>query len=441
MLAFRCIGKRTLIIGSNRLAALRAFSALEADSHVVVLARGGIDSSCEELKYRAQNQELEIWDLNAIAAASKSASSHEWDDDVVAIMNYLDTHGPVSFVCVTDTLTDTDPNAIRRSDISARHIYQGCRSRNIPVNVTDMPSLCDFTFCSSHRFTNTSTGQSTPLQVAITTNGQGCRLAGRIKRDIVAMLPQDVGNAVEQVGRLRNSAKRLETVPSDLPEEPGENGQEMSDEITIPSPNVPVEQRSVTSSEDDAERRRRRLKWVAQISEYWSISSLARLTDADMHELLTGDLLQPSTSSTHNHLPSTLQSHHGLELACSVPSPLKQGRVLLVGSGPGHPSLLTLAAHEALTKHADLVLTDKLVPAGVLAIIPERIEVRVARKFPGNADGAQQEMMEIALSAAREGKTVVRVRQKYIRFRNIFLHQFCDCTAKARRSRFIWSCR
>ena len=88
----------------------------------------------------------------------------------------------------------------------------------------------------------------------------------------------------------------------------------------------------------------------------------------------------------------------------------RQGRVLLVGSGPGHPSLLTLAAHTALTREADLVLTDKLVPEGVLAIIPKHIEVRVARKFPGNAEAAQQEMMDMALKAAREGKTVVRVR-------------------------------
>ena len=56
------------------------------------------------------------------------------------------------------------------------------------------------------------------------------------------------------------------------------------------------------------------------------------------------------------------------------------------------------------------MLTDKLVPEGVLAIIPKHIEVRVARKFPGNAEAAQQEMMDMALKAAREGKTVVRVR-------------------------------
>jgi uroporphyrin-III C-methyltransferase len=56
-----------------------------------------------------------------------------------------------------------------------------------------------------------------------------------------------------------------------------------------------------------------------------------------------------------------------------------------------------------------LVLSDKLVPAAVLALIPADVEVRIARKFPGNADGAQIEMMEAAIEAARRGLTVVRV--------------------------------
>ena len=100
-----------------------------------------------------------------------------------------------------------------------------------------------------------------------------------------------------------------------------------------------------------------------------------------------------------------MNSIHSLALS---PSPPK-GRILLVGSGPGHPSLLTIATHDALNKHADLVLSDKLVPAAVLALVPEHVEVRIARKFPGNADGAQNELMEAAVEAARRGLTVVRV--------------------------------
>jgi len=87
------------------------------------------------------------------------------------------------------------------------------------------------------------------------------------------------------------------------------------------------------------------------------------------------------------------------------------GRIFLVGSGPGHPSLLTVATRDALTKYADLVLSDKLVPAAVLDIVPSHVQVQIARKFPGNADGAQIELQQTAVEAARRGLTVVRLKQ------------------------------
>lgn len=90
--------------------------------------------------------------------------------------------------------------------------------------------------------------------------------------------------------------------------------------------------------------------------------------------------------------------------------PQKNGRILLVGSGPGHPSLLTIATHTALTQLADLVLSDKLVPATILALIPKHVSVHIANKFPGNVESAQIEMMEAAVEAANKGLTVVRVR-------------------------------
>jgi len=89
----------------------------------------------------------------------------------------------------------------------------------------------------------------------------------------------------------------------------------------------------------------------------------------------------------------------------------KNGRILLVGSGPGHPSLLTIATHTALTQLADLVLSDKLVPDTILALIPKHVSVHIANKFPGNVESAQIEMMEAAVEAANKGLTVVRLKQ------------------------------
>jgi len=88
----------------------------------------------------------------------------------------------------------------------------------------------------------------------------------------------------------------------------------------------------------------------------------------------------------------------------------KKGRIILAGSGPGHPDLLTRATHKAILT-ADLILADKLVPAGVLDLIPRRTPVHIARKFPGNAERAQEELLELGLAGLKAGKTVLRLKQ------------------------------
>jgi uroporphyrin-III C-methyltransferase len=88
----------------------------------------------------------------------------------------------------------------------------------------------------------------------------------------------------------------------------------------------------------------------------------------------------------------------------------KKGRIILAGSGPGHPDLLTRATHKAILS-ADLILADKLVPSGVLDLIPRRTPIHIARKFPGNADRAQEELLSLGLAGLKAGKTVLRLKQ------------------------------
>lgn len=71
--------------------------------------------------------------------------------------------------------------------------------------------------------------------------------------------------------------------------------------------------------------------------------------------------------------------------------------------------MLTIAAHKALTSLATRVLSDKLVPSEILALIPKHIPVYIAKKYPGNSEGAQNELMEMAVEGARKGEIVVRV--------------------------------
>ncbi|KAF8274340.1 uroporphyrin-III C-methyltransferase [Lactarius quietus] len=382
LLAFRAQpGRGVLIIGSDQLAASRAFSALEAEFNVIIMTPGGRTSICEELAWRADHSEVTIIDSNSPPASG----SH----DANALAACLDEHLSISLVFITDTVLSGSSAAPRRSRASAELLYGVCRTHRVPANITDMPDLCDFTLPSAHRV------PGTPLQLAITTNGQGCRLGSRIRRELVARLPRDAGAAVARMGELRRLARADGEVEADA-----------DDEHHASTPNRPVPQRRMTVEETDTERSVRRMRWVSQISEYWSYSHIAGLTQEGMENVLSGNGPGVSSDPPIGTDPGA-DSRHGLAIA----PPSIRGRIFLVGSGPGHPGLLTVATRDILTTQADLVLSDKLVPEAVLAVIPKQIEVQIARKFPGNAEGAQQEIMETAVDAARRGLTVVRLKQ------------------------------
>jgi len=90
-------------------------------------------------------------------------------------------------------------------------------------------------------------------------------------------------------------------------------------------------------------------------------------------------------------------------------NPLRQGKVYLVGAGPGDPGLLTVRALRLL-QTADVVFHDDLVPAEILALIPEQVYVQNVGKRCGYARAVQQQIHALMINAAREGFTVVRLK-------------------------------
>jgi uroporphyrin-III C-methyltransferase len=83
------------------------------------------------------------------------------------------------------------------------------------------------------------------------------------------------------------------------------------------------------------------------------------------------------------------------------------GFVTLVGSGPGDPELLTIAARDALDA-ADVILHDRL-PGPVLDTLPaERLED--VGKDPDGERTPQQEINERLVDHARAGRDVVRLK-------------------------------
>ncbi len=91
------------------------------------------------------------------------------------------------------------------------------------------------------------------------------------------------------------------------------------------------------------------------------------------------------------------------------PLELAPGSVALVGAGPGDPGLLTLHALRAL-EAAEVLLHDRLVGAGVLALAnPQALRVEVG-KSAGNHSMPQEEIHALMLHHARAGRRVVRLK-------------------------------
>ena len=266
-----------------------------------------------------------------------------------------------------------------RSPASVK-ISELCRRLRIPVNVTDAPNLSTFTLLSTH-----SDG---PLQIGITTSGKGCKLSSRIRREVAASLPPKFGDAIERLGTLRRRIWE-EDHGAHLA---SDTALEIDDDDEGPNQKADFNRLVQTAIADPELARNQRMRWLSQICEYWPLRRLAAITDTDVEAVLTAYRTTTGTPPVSSTMPAS------------------RGTITLAGSGPGHPSLLTLAAQSAI-KSADFILADKLVPSQILETIPRRTLVHIARKFPGNAEAAQEEMLTLALDAMKQGKRVLRLKQ------------------------------
>lgn len=117
------------------------------------------------------------------------------------------------------------------------------RRRRIPVNIADVPPQCDFYFGSEIR--------DGPLQIVVSTNGKGPKISNQVRRRIQASLPKNVGTAIENVGKLRAKLRKIA---------PGVGG----------------------------ELGARRMKWMIDVCEHFTIPELAAMDDAKMDRILNG---------------------------------------------------------------------------------------------------------------------------------------------------------
>jgi precorrin-2 dehydrogenase / sirohydrochlorin ferrochelatase len=151
------------------------------------------------------------------------------------ILNVLNADAKVTVVCPKSGLNDEvafrvaqgqvthidrnfEPQDLESADMvlsavdnpeASTRIWKLCKEHRIPTNIADVPPECDFYFGSVHR--------DGPLQVMVSTNGNGPKLASIIRKKIAETLPANTGAAIENVGRLRKKLREIAAQASEGP--------------------------------------------------------------------------------------------------------------------------------------------------------------------------------------------------------------------------------
>ena len=228
ILAWQIKGKNVLVIGGgegrfpalqspdyfmnrtlSQVAAGRIFNLLNADAHVtVVCPRQRLNP---EVAYRVDSGQIQHNDRVFLPL------DLEPEKNVAMILTAID-----------------DPDASTR-------IWKYCKKINVPANIADVPPECDFYFGSVHR--------DGPLQIMVSTNGNGPRLAASIRKQIEEMLPMSTGASIEKVGKLRRKLRKVA---------PGKT----TDDIN------------------------KRMGWMSEVCDKWSTEDFNEMDEEDMERLV-----------------------------------------------------------------------------------------------------------------------------------------------------------
>ncbi len=186
-----------------------------------------------------------------------------------------------------------------------------------------------------------------PIIVAVGSSGDAPVLTRRLREKLEALLPVGLGKLAKLSGELRREVK-----------------------LRVSNPD---------------ERRR-----------FWE-----RFFDGD----IAADVLAGRDQSARDSIAQAIDT--GLsQVDNSVTSP---GEVALVGAGPGDPGLLTIRALRVM-QNADVVVYDRLVSDEVMELVRRDAERIYVGKAAGKAYVAQEDINQLLVDLARQGKRVCRLK-------------------------------
>ena len=212
LLAWQLKEKRVVLVGGGGVAAGRLLNILQADALVTLIAPSSLLN--KEVRYRITE-----------------------DPMCAPRITYIDRlyQGPEDLEGADMVLTAIDDNE------ASLAIWRDAKALKIPINVADVPSSCDFYFGSQIR--------RGPLQVMVSTNGKGPKLAALIRQRLEDALSPNVEVAIDKVGVLREKLK-----------------------VRAPGIGGKVS--------------RERMKWMIGVCDTWTMEQLAELDEPAMERLL-----------------------------------------------------------------------------------------------------------------------------------------------------------
>ena len=164
------------------------FLKLTARPCIVIGAGNLAESKIESIRAAEANVTVIAPEASPAIQALAAAGEITWHQRTYAAGDIL----PNTFLVVTAT----DVPAVNRA------VYLEATSKSILCNAVDDPPYCDFYFPSIVRRGD--------LQIAISTAGASPALAQRLRRELNAALPLDLGPWLEELGNLRREVLQLE---------------------------------------------------------------------------------------------------------------------------------------------------------------------------------------------------------------------------------------